>query len=108
MVASALIGWVWGCAAPDMFDPSPDPEARSSPECTRAIDHHRFGRDVAGAREYEGQLVAVIAVDGSAYAPSGRHQRQKESSATLPVAAVGAVLRQSDGISAVDRFVSIV
>jgi hypothetical protein len=36
-------------AAPDMFDSSPDPEARSSPECTRAIDHRRrFGRDVVG------------------------------------------------------------
>ncbi len=39
MVASALVSWVWGWAAPDMFDSSPDPEARSSPECTRAIDH---------------------------------------------------------------------
>jgi type VII secretion protein EccE len=97
MVASALVSWVWGWAAPDMLDSSPDPEARSSPECTRAIDHRRrFGRDVVGVREYEGQLVAVIAVDGSADAPSGRHQRQKVSSATLPVAAVAAVLRQFD------------
>jgi hypothetical protein len=73
MVASALVSWVWGWAAPDMFDSSPDPEARSSPECTRAIDHRRrFGRDVVGVREYEGQLVGVIAVDGSADAPSGR------------------------------------
>ena len=97
MVASALVSWVWGWAAPDMFDSSPDPEAGSSPEWTRAIDHRRrFGRDVVGVREYEGQLVAVIAVDGSADAPSGRHQRQKVSPATLPVAAVAAVLRQFD------------
>jgi hypothetical protein len=65
MVASAQVSRVWGWASPDMFDSSPDPEARSSPECTRAIDHRRrFGRDVVGVREYEGQLVAVIAVDG--------------------------------------------
>jgi hypothetical protein len=65
MVASALVSWVWGWAAPDMFDSSPDPEAGSSPEWTRAIDHRRrFGHDVVGVREYEGQLVAVIAVDG--------------------------------------------
>ena len=54
---------------------------------------------MVGVREYEGQLGAVIAVDESADAPSGRHQRQKVSSATLPVAAVAAVaavLRQFD------------
>ena len=44
---------------------------------TPAIDHRRrFGHDVVGVREYLGQLVAVIAVDGPADAPSGRHQRE--------------------------------
>ena len=86
-----------GLGGPDMFDSSPDPEAGSSPEWTRAIDHRRrFGREVVGVREYEGEMVAVIAVDGSADAPSRRHQRQKVSPATLPVAAVAAVLRQFD------------
>jgi type VII secretion protein EccE len=64
---------------------------------TPAIDHlRRFGRDVVGVREYQGQLVAVIAVDGKADAPSGRHQRQAVSSGTLPVAAVAAGLEQFD------------
>ena len=64
---------MWGWAPPDVFDSSLDPEARSSPECTRAIDHRRhFGRDVVGVREHEGELVAAIAVGGSADAPSGR------------------------------------
>jgi type VII secretion protein EccE len=34
--------------------------------CTPAIDHRRqFSRDTVGIREYDGQLIAVIAVDGS-------------------------------------------
>jgi hypothetical protein len=95
-VASALARWVWDWSA-DLWDSSPDPEATLSPRRTPAIDHRRrFGRDVVGVREYQGQLVAVIAVDGSADAPSGQHQRQKVSSATLPVAAVAAALRQFD------------
>jgi type VII secretion protein EccE len=64
---------------------------------TPAIDHRRrFGRDVVGVREYRGQLVAVIAVDEPAGRPAGQHQRQTEWSATLPVAAVAARLRQFD------------
>ena len=94
-VASALARWVWDVSA-GMWDSSPDPEATLSPGCTPAIDHRRrFGRDVVGVREYRGRLVAVIAVDGPADAPSG-HQRQAESSATLPVAAVATALRQFD------------
>jgi len=88
-LGSALARWVW--------DGSTDWVATLSRGCTPAIDHRRrFGRDVVGVREYQGQLVAVIAVDGSADAPSRRHQRQKVSPATLPVAAVAAVLRQFD------------
>ena len=100
-VASALASWLWGWSAPETFDSSSDPEAAPSPGCTPPIDHRRrFGRDVVGVREYEGQLVAVIAVEEAADAPSGRHQRQTESqtesSGTLPVAAVAAGLRQFD------------
>src|SRR5271157_2705612 len=73
-VASALASWLWGWSAPETFDSSPDAEATLSPRCTPAVDHRRrFGRDVVGVREYQGQLVAVIAVDGPADAPSGQH-----------------------------------
>lgn len=95
-VASALARWVWDVSA-DMWDSSADPEATLSPGCTPAIDHRRrFGREVVGVREYQGQLVAVIAVGGPADAPSGRHHPQTMSSATLPVAAVAAGLCQFD------------
>jgi type VII secretion protein EccE len=96
-VASALARWVRDWSAPEMSDSSLDPEATVSPGCTRAIDHRRrFGRDVVGVREYQGQLVAVIAVDGPGDAPSGRHQSQTVSSGALPVAAVAEGLRQFD------------
>ena len=65
--------------------------------CTPAMSvraRRRFGRDVIGVREYQGQLVAVIAVDGKADGPSGRHQR--EMVAHLPVAVVAAALQQFD------------
>ncbi|HUH70458.1 MAG TPA: type VII secretion protein EccE, partial [Mycobacterium sp.] len=95
-VASALARW-WDLLARDMRDSSPDPEATLSPGCTPAIDHRRrFGRDVVGVRECQGQLVAVIAVDGPADAPALGHRRQTVSSGTLPVAAVAARLRQFD------------
>lgn len=95
-VASALARWVWDWSG-DLWDLSPDRVVTLSPGCTPAIDHRRrFGRDVVGVREYRGQLVAVIAVDGSADAPSEQHQRQKVSSASLPVAVVTAALRQFD------------
>jgi hypothetical protein len=88
-VASALARWVW--------DSFPDPEATLSPGCTPAIDHGAAsGETWSGVRQYQGQLVAVIAVDEPADASSGRHQRQTESSATLPVVAVAAGLRQVD------------
>jgi type VII secretion protein EccE len=95
-VASALARWVWDVSA-HTSDTSPDPEATLSPGCAPAIDHRRrFGRDVVGVREYQGQLVAAIAVDDPADAPSGRHQSQTVSPATLPVAAVAAALGQFD------------
>lgn len=109
-VASALARWLWDWSAPDIWDWSPEPEATLSmsgsspdlratlcPGCTPAIDHRRrFGRDVVGVREYQGQVVAVIAVDGQSDEPSGRHHHETVSSGTLPVAAVAAGLRQFD------------
>jgi type VII secretion protein EccE len=62
--------------------------------CTPAIDHRRqFSRDTVGIREYDGQLIAVIAVDGSGEA--GRH-RHRDSIATIPLEAVVTSLRQFD------------
>jgi ESX secretion system protein EccE len=62
--------------------------------CTPAIDHHRqFSRETVGIREYDGQLIAVIAVDGSGEA--GRH-RHRDSIATIPLEAVVTSLRQFD------------
>jgi type VII secretion protein EccE len=96
-VAAALARWAWRLSAWNTRHSPPDPEATLSPECTPPIDHRRrFGRDVVGVREYQGQLVAVIAVDGPADASSGKDQRETVSSATLPVAAVAAGLRQFD------------
>src|SRR6516165_6684959 len=58
-LGSALARWVW--------DWSSDSAAALSRGCTPAIDHRRrFGRDVVGVREYQGQLVAVIAVSEKA------------------------------------------
>jgi type VII secretion protein EccE len=80
-----------------MSDSSHDSEVTLSQGCTPAIDHRRrFGRDLVGVREYQGQLVALIAVDGPADAPPVRHESQTESSATLPVAVVAGALHQFD------------
>jgi type VII secretion protein EccE len=47
-------------------------------------------------REYQGRLVAVIAVDGGEDDTTGRHRHRTPSSATLPVAAVADGVRQFD------------
>ncbi len=75
----------------------PGPKATLSPGCIPAIDHQRrFSRNLIGLREFEGQLVAVIAVDEKADALSAGHPRETVSSVTLPVAAVAAALHQFD------------
>lgn len=95
-IASTLARWAWDWSA-DMWDPSPDPAAGLDPGCTPAINHRRrFSRDVVGIREYQGQLVALIAVAEAGEALSGRHRREMVSSATLPVEVVAAALRQFD------------
>ncbi len=95
-VASALTGWVWDWSA-DLWDSSSDSAATLSPGCTAALDHRRrFGRDVVGVREYQGHLVAVIAVDDRADTLSARHHDEIVAPATLPVAIVAAGLRQFD------------
>ncbi|MCV7060745.1 hypothetical protein H7I76_09870 [Mycolicibacterium vaccae] len=53
-----------------------DPQALIA-GCTPGIDHQRrFGRDVVGIREYEGQLVTVISVEAAPDVASGRHRHQ--------------------------------
>jgi len=87
-LASALAKWVW--------EWSGDSAAALRAGCTPAIDHRRrFGRDVVGVREYQGQLVAVIALTEAEPPPAGP-QRQKVPPATLSVAVVAEALRQFD------------
>ncbi len=96
-IASALARLTWDLLARKVRDSATEPESTLSPECTPALDHRRrFGHDVVGVREYQGQLVALIAVDGRADMASGRHQHEPVPSGSLPVAAVAEGLRQFD------------
>ncbi len=71
-----------------------DPEALTV-GCTPAIDHRRqFSRETVGIREYDGQLIAVIAVDGAGEA--GRHRHRDALATTIPLEAVVTSLRQFD------------
>ena len=73
-----------------------DPEALTV-GCTPAIDHRRrFSRETVGVREYDGQLVGVIAVEGAVDVPSGRHRHRDALPATMPLEAVIEALRQFD------------
>jgi type VII secretion protein EccE len=73
-----------------------DPEALTV-GCTAPIDHRRrFSRDTVGVREYDGQLVTVIAVDGPVEIPSVRQRHRQVSTATIPLGAIAAALRQFD------------
>ena len=71
-----------------------DPEALTV-GCTPATDHRRqFSRETVGIREYDGQLIAVIAVDGSGEA--GRHRHRDGVTTSIPLEAVVTSLRQFD------------
>lgn len=88
-VASGVVAWLW--------DWSADPGTALGAGCTPAVDFkRRFGRDTVGVREYRGQLVAVVEVDGGNSDPSGRHRHRIGSMPALPVAAVADGLRQFD------------
>ncbi|ETW26582.1 type VII secretion protein EccE [Mycobacterium gastri] len=88
-VTSGIATWVW--------DWSADPGTALGAGCTPAIDHQRhFGRDTVGVREYQGQLVTVIEVDGGEGDQPGRHRHRTSQSAVLPVVAVAESLRQFD------------
>jgi type VII secretion protein EccE len=87
-VTSGLATWLW--------DWSADPGSALAAGCTPALDYQRrFGRDKVGVREYHGQLVTVIAVNGGEDDPSSRH-RHRTSPPTLLVRAVADGLRQFD------------
>ncbi|BDE14141.1 MULTISPECIES: type VII secretion protein EccE [Mycobacterium] len=89
-VTSGLTAWLW--------DWSADPGTALGAGCTPANDFkRRFGRDTVGVREYRGQLVAVVEVDGGDGEHPGRHRHRPTGSAPiLPVAAVADGLRQFD------------
>jgi type VII secretion protein EccE len=73
-----------------------DPEALTV-GCTPAIDHRRrFSRETVGVREYDGQLVGVIAIEGSVDPQSGRHRHRDALPMTMPLEAVIEALRQFD------------
>jgi type VII secretion protein EccE len=73
-----------------------DPEALTV-GCTPAIDHRRrFSRETVGVREYDGQLIAVIAVEGVGEASSGRHGHRDALPPSMPLEAVIEALRQFD------------
>jgi type VII secretion protein EccE len=87
-VTSGLATWLW--------DWSADPGSALAAGCTPALDYkRRLGRDKVGVREYRGQLVTVIAVNGGEDDPSSRH-RHRTSPPTLLVPAVADGLRQFD------------
>jgi type VII secretion protein EccE len=87
-LTSAWAAWVW--------DWSADPGSTLASGCTPPLDYkRRFGRDTVGVREYDGQLVAAIAVDGGEDDVPGRH-RHRTTSGTLLVEAVAGGLRQFD------------
>lgn len=87
-LTSGLANWLW--------DWSADPGTALGAGCTPAVDYQRrFGRDKVGVREYEGQLVSVIAVNGGDDDPSSRH-RHRTSSPALLVQAVADGLQQFD------------
>lgn len=88
-VTSGVAAWLW--------DWSADPGAALGAGCTPATDYkRRFGRDTVGVREYHGQLVAVVEVDGGTGDAARLRHRGAGSGAVLPVAAVGFGLRQFD------------
>lgn len=74
-----------------------DPEMTLEAGRTSAIDHQRrYSRHVVGVREYQGRLVAAIAVDNPDEPGSGRHRQWDVSSPELPLDVVAAGLREFD------------
>lgn len=84
-VTAGLVTWLW--------DWSADPGTALAAGCTPALDYQRrFGRDKVGVREYQGQLVSVIAVNGG----DDPRLRHRNTAASLVVPLVAESLRQFD------------
>ncbi|MEZ0365121.1 type VII secretion protein EccE [Mycobacterium sp. pUA109] len=82
-------------AAARVLDRFVDPEATLAAGRSAGLDHRRrFGQDPVGIREYQGQLVSVIAVTGRHDRRVGRHGQP--GAVTLPVGTVATALRQFD------------
>lgn len=87
-VTAGLATWLW--------DWSADPGSALAAGLTPALDYQRkYGRDKVGVRQYQGQLVTVIAINGGDDDASTRH-RHRSGPPTLPVQAVASGLRQFD------------
>jgi type VII secretion protein EccE len=73
-----------------------DPEALTV-GCTPAIDHRRqFSKETVGIREYDGQLIGVIAVESTGEVAAGRHRHRDALPTSMPLEAVIEALRQFD------------
>jgi type VII secretion protein EccE len=74
-----------------------DPEALTV-GCTPAMDHRRrFSKETVGVREYDGQLIGVIAVEAAGDgASTGRHRHRDAFPASMRLEAVIEALRQFD------------
>jgi type VII secretion protein EccE len=87
-VTTGLATWLW--------DWSADPGSALAAGCTPALDYQRkYGRDTVGVRQYEGQLVSVIAINGGDDDSASR-LRHRNSPPTLLLSAVASGLRQFD------------
>ena len=86
-------------------DWSSDPGAALVAGCTEAVGYQRkYGRSKVGVREYRGQLVTVIAVDGGAEDSSTRPRlRASAGSPVVPIRAVADAVQQFDiALDAID------
>jgi type VII secretion protein EccE len=84
---SALAAWVWAASS--------DAQAALLGGRILVLDHQRrYSRAVVGVQEYQGQVVAAIAVHARDDSPSGRSGEL--SSATLPIEVVAGGLHQFD------------
>jgi hypothetical protein len=95
---STLAAWVW--------DWSSAPQAALLAGGIRAIDHRRrFGRDVVGMYEYQGQLVGVITVDGpAAYLTCSRSSAPMHNLIDSPLSAKSPLKMASRALAQTSEF----
>lgn len=74
-----------------------DPESFLTEGRTPAVDHcRRYGHDLVGIREYQGQLVTVIGVEAAAAARPDRRHRKADRATVLSMGPLANALRQFD------------